>query len=299
MRAVLLCFLGLSPLFLKIAFGAFHQEEDARLSTDGEHYPPTDHDDYPNSPEGDERVDESASGEWRGEDGEERGRKKKDDNDVTDYQIYELIDTMTSLTSHRTFYELLSVTPESTSDQVARQFRSISMQWHPDKNPTEEARLMYTLLTSASAILRNEVMRKRYDWILNEAPPWHRSSYLVRRFVATSRLSVLQVLVLAFCFVVLAQLVMQWSAYVTALYTRWSSRRAVGDMGRKERKRFAKRMAEGDPAFLAWSNTSYQNLLEAQREAPRMPRLTDLFIISVPSSLFIMLYKLARKPKTE
>lgn len=297
MKAVLLCLLGLSLLFLKTALGASHEEEEAaRLSTDGEHHPPSDYEDYPSSPADDGKIDEDAS---NGGGDRDAGRKSKDDNEVTDYQIYELIDTMTSLTSHRTFYELLAVTPESTPDQVARQFRSISMQWHPDKNPAEEARLMYTLLTSASAILRNEVTRKRYDWILNEAPPWHRSSYLVRRFVATSRLSVLQVLVVAFGFAVLAQLVVQWSAYLTALYTRWASRRAVDEMGRKERKRFTKRMAEGDPAFLAWSNTSYQNLLESRREAPRMPRLSDLFILRVPLSLFAMLYKAVRKPKAE
>ena len=116
--------------------------------------------------------------------------------DASDYQIYEMIDTMQALTKHRTFYDLLEVTPTATSDEISRRFRSVSRHWHPDKNDTEEAKKMYTLMTSISALLRSDAGRKGYEWILHEAPAWHKSSYLVRKFVRTSKLSIPQVLLL-------------------------------------------------------------------------------------------------------
>ena len=211
--------------------------------------------------------------------------------ETTDYQIYEMIDTMQALTKHSTFYDLLEVTPDATSDQISRRFRFVSRHWHPDKNNSEEAKRMYTLMTSVGSLLRSETGRKRYEWILHEAPAWHRSSYLVRKFVQTSRLSIPQVLLLCLGFVLLVQLLVQWTGYFAAVYLIWSGRRAVGDMGQKERKRLRKRLADGDPAFLAWSNSSYQNLLDADKETPRAPRVSELFIFKLPTLLYHHLMK--------
>lgn len=220
---------------------------------------------------------------------EEGYEEKKRDDSVDDFQIYELIDTMHALTPHRTFYELLDVNPSSSDDLVSKKFRALSREWHPDKNPSEHAQKMYTLFTAVSAILRNEVSRRRYEWILNDAPPWHRSStYLARKFVATSKMSLWQVSLFALCLVLVAQLIAQWTAYATACYNWWRANRATREMSAKERKRYQKRLADPgtDLAFLAYSNTSYQNLLEAQRPLPAAPRILDLFVFALPMAAF-------------
>lgn len=232
------------------------------------------------------RNERSSSSDEQHHDGEDVKNEE-----TTDYQIYEMIDTMQALSKHQTFYDLLEITPDATSEEIARRFRFASRYWHPDKNDSEEAKKMYTLMTSVSALLRSDTGRKRYEWILHEAPAWHRSSYLVRKFVQTSRLSVPQVLLLCLGFGLLVQLLVQWTGYFSAVYLIWSGRRAVGDMGEKEKKRLRKRLADGDPAFLAWSNTSYQNLLDAEREIPRAPRLTELFIFKLPAALYRHLMK--------
>lgn len=224
-------------------------------------------------------------------DDEHHNGENAKNEETTDYQIYEMIDTMQALSKHQTFYDLLEITPSATSEEIARRFRFVSRYWHPDKNNSEEARKMYTLMTSVSALLRSDTGRKRYEWILHEAPAWHRSSYLVRKFVQTSRLSVPQVLLLCLGFGLLVQLLVQWTGYFSAVYLIWSGRKAVGDMGQKEKKRLRKRLADGDPTFLAWSNTSYQNLLDAERETPRAPRLTELFIFRLPIILYHHLMK--------
>ena len=51
-----------------------------------------------------------------------------------------------------TFYDLLGVSPEASSDEIKKAFYKLSLQYHPDKNPGYEEK--YKQITAAYDIAR-------------------------------------------------------------------------------------------------------------------------------------------------
>lgn len=208
------------------------------------------------------------------------------------YEIYEAIDTLNELApGHRTFYDFLGVSPDALDDDVSRAFRKAAVQYHPDKlrlqgrwNRSTER--MSKTVQFIGSLLRTDEGRRQYDWILNEAPAWHRQSvYVMRRLVPTSKLSIPQVLLITLLFSVLLQLVAQWIGYAAAWYMIISSRWAVRAMGEKEVKRMKKRMEGSDPAFIAMSNTNYHAIMLAEGAPPRLPNPLSLWVFALPMGL--------------
>lgn len=67
------------------------------------------------------------------------------------------------------FYEFLEVEREASLEQIKRQYRRKALQYHPDKNPSEEAKRKFNQLSIIYEILSNEELRKRYDeWRFQE-----------------------------------------------------------------------------------------------------------------------------------
>ena len=225
--------------------------------------------------------------------GQEDGSSK-----VNDYAIYELIDKMRSLTPDKqSLYELLEVTPSATEEQISKSFRRISRQWHPDKNSSEEARSMYTLLSSVSSLLRSEAGRARYEWILHEAPPWHRSSvFLYRNFVASPKIGPLSVILLILLFLTVSQLIAAWVSYWVAVYWRWSANQSFQKLPAKEQRKLRERLARSnDPQMAAYMNDAIQNLVDATKDLPHRPRFRDLFIVALPIRILSLVFNYRRQ----
>lgn len=219
------------------------------------------------------------SNDYSEDDGQQHQQKERS-IDSDDYHIYDLIDQMTTITPHRTFYELLGVSERATEAEIGQKFRTASRAWHPDKNKSEEARQMYTLLGGAAEILRSEVRRLRYNWILHDAPPWHRSSVrLVRKFKVTKRLSMWQVALMTLFGALLVQLLAQWAIFGVESYTRWSAQRSLHAMNPRELRKLQRRLDESsNPQALALSNAAFQDLIDSQRPQPLAPRPWSLFV---------------------
>ena len=80
-------------------------------------------------------------------------------------------------TEHQTFYSLLSVTPDSSPNEISVALRKKSLEWYPDKSHHSNAHEVFTLISTTAKILQDQSPRgskDHYDWILNEAPVWHR-----------------------------------------------------------------------------------------------------------------------------
>lgn len=208
------------------------------------------------------------------------------------YEIYEAIDTLSELApGHQTFYDFLGVSPDALGDDVSRAFRKAAVQYHPDKlrlqgrwNRSTER--MSKTVQFIGSLLRTDEGRRQYDWILNEAPAWHRQSvYVMRRLVPTSKLSIPQVLLIALLFSVFLQLVAQWIGYAAAWYMIISSRWAIRSMGEKEVKRMRRRMEGSDPAFIAMNNTNYHAIMLADGAPPRLPNPLSLWVFTLPIGL--------------
>jgi DnaJ family protein C protein 1 len=71
------------------------------------------------------------------------------------------------------FYSLLEIEQNATIGQVKKAYRKQSMVLHPDKNPGDKNEVLYKLLTSVQAVLKDHDMRERYDQFLKKGfPVW-------------------------------------------------------------------------------------------------------------------------------
>lgn len=237
------------------------------------------------------------------EDGTKGGQRGRGEREPDYYGIYSAIDTMTRLTKHRTFYELLGVEPDASDETISRAFRKTSLAHHPDKlrqqgiMPDEQSQQLSQLVQFAGSLFRSERGRQDYDWVLNEAPAWHRQSvYMMRRLSPTSKLTLRQVLFIVLAFSLGLQLAAHWMGYLASWYMILSSRWALREMGEKEVKRLRKRMLGADPTFLAMSSSAYYTILNADRPSPPLPSPLRLWIFALPIRLVkAMLFSSKRK----
>jgi curved DNA-binding protein CbpA len=224
--------------------------------------------------------------------------KSRDDSHY--YDIYEAIDTLTKLTPHRTFYELLGVSPDAPDEVVGRAFRRTSVMYHPDKlrvqgKSDERTERLSKLVQAVGSLLRTEKGRRDYDWVLNEAPAWHRQSvYVLRKLVPTTKVSVRQVIIIVLSFSVGLQLIWHWCSYAAAWYMILSSRWSVRSMGKKEVERMRKRNINADPTFVAMNNSTYHTVMLADSPPPPIPNPLKLWIFQLPLFLTKPLINLLR-----
>lgn len=223
--------------------------------------------------------------------------KEEEEDGPNDYEVYEAIQSLRQLTEHETFYELLGVSPSATDDQIGRSFRKLSVKYHPDKHGPGTAK-MFKLVQYASTLLRDRKRRARYEWLLHEAPAWHRESvYMARRVFSAGKLSMRQALLFTFCLALLGQLVVQWMAWWTQYGRILASRRGLGAMGEKEVKRIRRKLEAGDAAAMAANNSDYETVMLADSHCPPYPTPLDLFVIALPLALLRKL--LPSKPQAE
>src|SRR5258705_13203754 len=61
------------------------------------------------------------------------------------------------------YYELLRLTPAATFNEVHKAYRSLAMQYHPDRNATPDAASMMVALNEAYAVLSEPSRRRAFD----------------------------------------------------------------------------------------------------------------------------------------
>lgn len=62
-----------------------------------------------------------------------------------------------------TFYEVLGVNPDATETEIKKSYRTLSLKYHPDRNPSVEARNLFPDINEAYETLGDAQKRKRYD----------------------------------------------------------------------------------------------------------------------------------------
>ena len=207
-------------------------------------------------------------------------------------EFYSLIDQMERLTGHKTFYKLLDVTSDASQKEIATAFHKLSMKWHPDKSTYPNASEVYPLLGTVSKILRDQDVggsKERYDWILNEAPHWHRSAYQVKRMV-TAKVTLVQIVVFALIFTHVAQVVCALAKYFVEVIHFRSAQVTINKLGEKEQKRLARKY--GDGSLVSSNDDVYVAAYLATKKPPSRPRILDsLWMVSLACSVFEVVKK--------
>ena len=65
--------------------------------------------------------------------------------------------------SEENYYTILGVSKDATPKEITTAYRKLAMQFHPDVNPSDEAKELMPLLNEAYAVLGNAEKRKQYD----------------------------------------------------------------------------------------------------------------------------------------
>merc|ERR1719271_1817100 len=61
------------------------------------------------------------------------------------------------------FYDLLGCPADASTSALRRRFYAESLKWHPDKNPSEEAKVRFQQLNEAYQVLSDDQKRDTYD----------------------------------------------------------------------------------------------------------------------------------------
>ena len=67
----------------------------------------------------------------------------------------------------QSFYEILGVKNDATETEIKKAYRSLSLKYHPDRNPSDEARSLFPKINEAYEILSDSAKRKQHDMELN------------------------------------------------------------------------------------------------------------------------------------
>lgn len=93
-------------------------------------------------------------------------------------------------------YEILGVEPTATDQEIKRAYRSLQLQFHPDRNGTPEAAEKIRLINEAYAVLTDKEKRRQF---VRAPPPWslHRPPTSFRCSLDTTSLKQLFSIILA------------------------------------------------------------------------------------------------------
>jgi len=221
-------------------------------------------------------------------------KERKKDDEPNYYEMYEMMDLLRAETGKtaqgkklENFYELVGVKTSASQDEISKAFRKLSMRYHPDKvkadggDVTEE---LVKLVQYAGRLLKDETTRKQYDWLLNDAPAWHRQTFrYVGNIRKSGKVTLKQSIILFACLAVLLPLVGQWVGWATALYNYMTARKIVREMGDKEAKRLKKKLsASNEPGMLAMNNDDYWAIVVEQIGWPEVPRPWHIWLFRLP-----------------
>jgi len=70
------------------------------------------------------------------------------------------------------YYELLRLTPAATFNEVHKAYRSLAMEYHPDRNATPDAASMMVAINEAYAVLSEPSRRRAFDLERSRAEPF-------------------------------------------------------------------------------------------------------------------------------
>ena len=201
--------------------------------------------------------------------------------DPEDHEIFEITDAITQVDSRANFYTMLQVDPTANDKEITKAYRKQSLSLHPDKNPSEEAAVLYKQLTSIAKILKDSEWRARYDNHLKRGfPKWKGSAYVYEQYQP----GILTVLFVILCFISVTQYITAWIFYYQANKAYLEKKEAANNKTFTQIKKQLKKQKDSPKltkkAFKQASAADFMDL-----EVPSAPLLWDVALIAWPTRL--------------
>jgi len=68
-----------------------------------------------------------------------------------------------ALAGHKEYYDILGIAPSASQNDIKKAYRKLSTQYHPDRNPTQDAHDKFTKIANAYEVLSDPEKRRKYD----------------------------------------------------------------------------------------------------------------------------------------
>lgn len=209
------------------------------------------------------------------------------DND--DLEVFDVVEEV-----NQNFYNVLGITQSANASDIKKAFRRLSLQLHPDKNSAADAEEQFRKLVAVYDILKDPGKRQKYDNVLiNGLPNWRSAVFYYRR---VRKVGLLEMSILLFIVITIAQYVVAWAVYVEKCYT---YRQVLGSKLQKMQKKNKKSkmdipdladILEKIPTPTFWNTLPFQ-----------LPRWIINSIIGIPSTIcwIIQLIKERKEKKKQ
>ena len=79
-------------------------------------------------------------------------------------------------TMKKSFYDVLGIDKSASETEIKKAYRSLSLKYHPDRNPSEEARSLFPSINEAYETLGDKAKKQHYDMEMNGFGGMHMGS---------------------------------------------------------------------------------------------------------------------------
>ncbi|XP_075155894.1 uncharacterized protein F54F2.9 [Haematobia irritans] len=132
--------------------------------------------------------------------------------DSEELEIFDLVEEIKT-----NFYEFMGLKQNATNQEIKRAFRGLSIQLHPDKNPSEDANIQFRNLVSIYEVLKEPTKREKYNKVLKDGlPNWKSALYYYRRM---RKIGLYEGAGILFLIITIGQYMFAWAAYLEKKYT--------------------------------------------------------------------------------
>lgn len=118
-------------------------------------------------------------------------------------------------------YDVLEVTREATKSEIAKNYRRLARQYHPDVHRTPEAKenaeVQFKRVANAYEILKDEESRTDYDYMLDNPDEYYAHYYRYYRRRVAPKVDVRIVLIVTISIITIVQYYSSWQKYDTAI----------------------------------------------------------------------------------
>lgn len=118
-------------------------------------------------------------------------------------------------------YDVLGVTRDASKNEIAKNYRKLAKQYHPDlhrdKKAKEEAAEQFKIVATAYEILKDDESRTDYDYMLDNPDEYYAHYYRYYRRRVAPRVDVRIVLFVTISIISIIQYYSSWQRYDTAI----------------------------------------------------------------------------------
>ncbi|XP_072910746.1 dnaJ homolog subfamily C member 1 isoform X3 [Hemitrygon akajei] len=126
--------------------------------------------------------------------------------DTAEMELFDLVEEV-----QENFYRFLGVEQDSSSADIRKAYRKMSLILHPDKNKEENAEIQFRQLVAIYEVLKDEEKRQRYNEILEKGlPDWRQPVFYYRR---VRKMSNVELSLLLFIILTVGHYAVVWSIY--------------------------------------------------------------------------------------